>query len=288
MKKLVLIVLCGLIFSSISAHAMDAREIMDKVNNLDDGDSQYSKQTIATCKYVVKNNRIKCSERPRVKVIESVRKDFGPKGKDKKSVMIILDPAAERGIGFLQYDYDQAGKDTDQWMYLSALGKVKRIVSGSEDEPKTGSLFGSEFNYEDIEQRHIDDFTYRIVGEEKFRNHKTWIIESLPTPRHARKSNYSKSIQWIDQERFLPLKGELYDRRGKLIKQLSMSDHKKFDGVWVAQKLNINNVQTRRISSIKLNHTALNVKVNDEFLTQRTLTDGSFREQQLSTIRSSN
>ena len=54
---------------------------------------------------------------------------------------------------FLQYDYENTDKESDQWMYLSALGKVKRIVSGNDDEPKKGSFFGSEFGYEDFKHR---------------------------------------------------------------------------------------------------------------------------------------
>ena len=283
MYKMILTI--SMLAISGSAVADNARDIIQKVIDRDDGKTQFSKQTVATCKYAIVNRRISCEETPRIKVIESAMKDYGQKGKDKKSVMIIIDPPSERGIGFLQYDYEDQDKDSDQWMYLSALGKVKRIVSGNDDEPKTGTLFGSEFGYEDTEQAHVDDFTYRIIKEEKYQGKDCWVIESLPTPQHARKSNYSKTEQWIDKERLLMLKAKMYDRRGKLIKQMTQSDFIQKDGIWVGQKMNMNNVQSKRISTMKLENIALNVPVDDQLMSQRTLTDSAFREQRLQALR---
>jgi len=284
-KKFISIVFLSFLISPIT-YAQSARDIVQQANDRDDGKSQFSRQTIATCKYAIKDRRISCVESPRRKTLEAVSKDYGKRGKDKKSVMIILEPPSERGIGFLQFDYDEAGKDSDQWMYLSALGKVKRVVSGDEDAPKTGTLFGSEFSYEDTEQRHIDDFTYTIVKEESYQGRDCWVIESRPTASYARKSNYSRSEQWIDKERLLMLKANMYDRRGQLIKQMVQTDFVQQDGIWIARKMNMNNVQSQRISTMKLENIALNIPVEDQLMSQRTLTDGVFREQRLSTLRS--
>ncbi len=267
------------------SYGADARTIMQKVIDRDDGASQFSREMVATCQYTLANGQLRCAEKPRIKVVESVRKDYGPKGKDIKSIMIIEKPAADAGIGFLQFDYDAQDKESDQWMYLSALGKVKRIVSGSDNEPKKGSLFGSEFGYEDIEKLHVDDFVYKILKEETVDGRDCWVIESLPTPAHARKSNYSRSELWIDKERFLIHKSSIYDRGGQLFKQFSISDYELIDGVWVGKKMNMNNLRDQRISTMKSSDIRLNIPVDDEMMTQRTLTDGAFREQQLQAIR---
>ncbi|MDH5378192.1 MAG: outer membrane lipoprotein-sorting protein [Gammaproteobacteria bacterium] len=275
-----------LLLGPLLAQAQTARDIVQQVIDRDDGKTQYSKTTVATCKYTLTGGRLACSEQPRVKVLESATKDYGKKGKDKKTVMIIHEPASERGIGFLQYDYDEQDKDSDQWMFLSALGKIKRIVSGDDNQPKTGTLFGSEFGYEDTEQRHIDDFTYKLLKEETLRDRPVWVIESIPTPKHARKSNYSRSEQWIDKERFVMLKVKLYDRRGKLIKQMSQSDFVQKQGIWIAKKLNMNNVQSQRISTMKVDDIVVNLDVDDELLTKRTLSDAAFRSSKLEKLRS--
>ena len=260
-------------------YAEEARAIMQRVLDRDNGASEVSRTKLATCRYVKKSQRLVCAEDPRVKVFESVRKDFPVAGgKDSKSVMLIREPAGEQGIGFLQYDYEAQGRDSDQWMYLAALGKVKRIVSGSDDEPQTGSFFGSEIGYEDMEARHLDDYTYKLLKTDTYRNRPCWVIAAKPTPEHARKSNYSRSIQWIDQERLLSLKILLYDRKGQPAKQIVSTSVEQIGGIWIARRMHVNNVQTRRQTTMALESVALNVKVAAEFLTQRTLTDSAFRE----------
>jgi len=283
--KFVFIFFTGSFFLFGNVIADDARDIMKKVIDRNDGDSQYSLQTIATCKYEIKNRKLFCVDKPRIKLIEVIQKDTGKNNKDSQSVMIIKKPSSEKGIGFLQYDYDESGKDTDQWMYLSAMGKIKRIVSGNDNEPKKGTLFGSEFGYEDTEQAKLDNYNYRLIEEATYQGKESWVIESTPTPKQARKSNYSKLISWIDKYRSLPLRIKIYDRRGRLIKQLVFSNYKKIDNIWIAQKLNMNNVQSKRISTMKLNNIALNISVEGSLLTQRILTDGAFREKKLIKIR---
>lgn len=276
------VLFCVLGVFSVSAET--ARDIMQKVIDRNDGTTEVSRQKLATCRYIVRNKKIACAERPRVKVFEGVRKDFGPNEKDTRSVTIVREPQGERGIGFLQYDYEEQGKDSDQWMYLSALGKIKRIVSGNEDEPKTGSFFGSELSYEDLEARHIDDYNYKILKTATYAKRPTWIIESIPTPERARKSNYSKSIQWVDKERYLILKSLLYDRQGRKVKQVSVGKIENIDGIWMARRMNVSNLQTKRRTTLNLEAIVYNVSVEDNFLTQRTLTDAAFREQYLSRV----
>ena len=267
------------------ASAVTARDIMQDYIDRDDGKSQYSTSVIATCRYTSKNGKIKCAEKPRIKKLEGAQKDYGNNGKDSRSISIVLKPVAENGIGFLQFDYDATDRDSDQWMYLSALGKVKRLVSGNDDEPKSGTLFGSEISYEDIEKTHIDDYEYKIVKEESYQGRDSWVIESLPKPKRARKSNYSKSVSWIDKKTRLLLQAQVYDRAGKPIKHIVASQHELVDNIWISKQLNINNLQSRRITTMKTQTVIINPSINDELFTQRTLTDGAYRTRQLINLR---
>ncbi len=280
---LVIILLLGFL---TSIHAETPREIMRRVNDRDNGATQISLIKLSTCRYAVKNRKMGCVEKPRIKVMESVRKDFGENQEDSKSVIIILEPASERGIGFLQFDWDNPHKEADQWMYFSALGKVKRIISGSDDEPKTGSFFGTEITYEDLEARHLDDYTYKLLGEESYQKRSCWVIESTPTLKRARKSNYSKSVNWIDKERFLSLKSVLYNRQGRRVKRITNSSVEKINGIWVMKNMLVNNLGSKRLTTFKLKSTAYNFIVEDQFLTRRTLIDSVFREQKLKKYRS--
>ena len=273
------------IMAPVMAQGPDPREIMRQVIDRYDGDSRYTRSIIATCRYRKAAGGIRCVEHPRVKVLEGVEKDYGPDGKDTRGVTILLEPAAERGIGFLQFDYDDPDRETDQWMYLSALGKVKRLVSGKNDEPKRGTLFGSELAYEDVERAHIEDYIYKLLREEDYEGRACWVIESRPTAKRARKSNYSRAIQWIDKERMMALRVLLYDRGGRPVKQITLADVFRQDGVWIARRVNVNNVQTRRITTMKTESIVINPVVDDVLLTLRTLSDGNFRESRLQALR---
>lgn len=283
--KASIVALALLMISAPLMAAPDAREIMRQFNERDDGKSSYSLSVIATCRYQQDKGKMRCVENPRVKVLEGVQKDFGKNGKDSRSVSIIVKPAAEQGIGFLQYDYDDPKHDSDQWMYLSALGKVKRLVSGDDDAPKSGTMFGSEIAYEDIERDHLDDYHYTLLREETFQGRDCWVIESKPTPERARKSNYSRGISWIDKERMIMLQAQLYDRTGRPYKHVLAYDVQKVDGYWTAMKLNINNLQSQRITTMKTDKLVMNRPVQDALFSLRTLTDGAFREQQLNQLR---
>ncbi len=285
MKKLILIFLF-LWLSPAFVQAEDARQIIREVLDRDDGTTEVARVSLSTCVVVKKSKKIICKSRPRVKVMDMIRKDYGPNEKDHKTVTILLKPAGEKGIGFLQYDYEQKGKETDQWLYLSALGKVKRIVSGNENEPKTGSFFGSELSYEDMEKRHIDDYTYRILGKETYAKRECTVIESVPVPSRAKKSNYSKSLNWVDQSRRIILKSILYNRQGKKAKRIYYGDIKPVDNILVTHTIVIFNIDTRRRTYFTYDKIALNIDVKDEFLSQRTLTDGAFRGMNLKKYQS--
>lgn len=269
-----------------SSFAQDAREIMQRVLDRDDGSTQISRTKLTTCRYTIKNKKIACAETPRVKVLEQVRKDYGQQGQeDTKSVSILLEPIGERGIGFLQYDYDAQDKDTDQWMYLSALGKVKRIVSGSGNEPKIGSFFGSEISYEDLEARHLGDYSYKILAEETYLGRPCWVVEAVPVPEYTRKTSYGKSWQWIDKERDMMLKSMLFNKQGQKVKRISNSKLEEIDGIWTGRQMLVNNLETNRMTVLKLETIAYSIDVEDDFLTQRTLTDQAFRERLLNQYR---
>lgn len=286
MYRITLTVLIICLWTS-AAHANEAEGIIQRVLDRDDGTTEIGRVNLSTCGVVKKGKRTVCKSAPRVKIMDVVRKDYGPREKDHKTVTIIIEPAGEKGIGFLQYDYEQKGRETDQWLYLSALGKVKRIVSGNEDEPKTGSFFGTELSYEDMEKRHLDDYTYKILGEETYAQRPCVVIEATPTKQQARKSNYSKSRDWVDRERNIILKSVLYDRQGRKMKRVYFGRITTVSNILVPMQIAVLNLDTGRRTVMTYEKIALNIDVKDEFLTRRTLVDGAFRESNLKVYQES-
>ncbi len=282
---IILLIICY--FPNNSVYAQTALEIMlkvDKVSN-ESFSSSIQKMKLSTCKYGIQGKKMRCLENPRIKMLETVQKKTGEKGEDSYSIAIILEPVGERGIGMLTWDYDDAEKDADTWLYFSALGKVRRIISSTEDDDESGSFFGTEFSIEDMESTNVDEYTYKILKETTYQNRPVWIIESIPKLKQARKTRYGKTIVWIDKERHITLKANLYNRHGKPYKQLTMQKIELIDNVWLAGRVTMNNLVTRRVTHMNSLSVAFNIDVPGEFLTQRTLTDHAFRERNMVQLR---
>ena len=127
----------------------------------------------------------------------------------------------------------------DQWLYLPALKRVKRISSSN----KSGPFVGSEFAFEDFTAIELNKFDYTWVGEEPCGALTCDVLER--TPRYEN-SGYTKQVSWVDQTDFQIRKVEFYDRRGDLLKVLELSDYREYAGIWRAHKLSMNNVQTNK------------------------------------------
>ncbi len=146
-----------------------------------------------------------------------------------KSLMEFLSPADVKGTKFLSYSHIK--KDDDQWLYLPALKRIKRIASKN----KSGSFMGSEFSYEDLGSFDVDKYSYK--GEAKLTTvdgKKVYVGERTPITKN---SGYTKQISWTDAKTFLTLKVEYYDRKHELLKTATFEDYKKISGVWRIGKM---------------------------------------------------
>ncbi len=273
----------------VNAQQPSGREIMDLVDEAQraTSDSAFNRMQLSTCKFGVKDSRITCAERARVKALESVGKNYGLNLKDTKSITIVLEPAAERGIGMLSFAYDESDRDNETWLYLSALGRVKRIASGSsDDDTEPASVFGSEFTTEDTETGKLEEYQINVLEQTTESGRDVWKIEMIPNEERARKSRYSRTVSYIDKERFVALRTEMYDQYDKEVKRLLASRVELIDDVWVARSLTMMNLVTNRLSNMAILEINTGIDVDDEFLTQRTLTDVAFRETELEKLRS--
>ena len=274
--------------SSVSAQDLNGMEIMELVDEAQrsTSDSAFNRMQLSTCRFGIKESRITCAERPRVKSLESVGKNYGLNLKDTKSITIVLEPAAERGIGMLSFAYDESDRDNETWLYLSALGRVKRIASGSsDDDTEPASVFGSEFTTEDTDTGKLEEYTISVVEETTESGRDVWKIEMIPNEERARKSRYSRTISYIDKERYVALRTEMYDQYDKEVKRLMASRVELVNDVWVARSLTMMNLVTNRLSNMAILEINTGIAVEEEFLTQRTLTDVAFRETELEKLR---
>ncbi len=266
----------------------DARAIMEKVDaqQQQSNDNSFSRLRLSSCRFGVQQGQVRCIENPSVRVLEGVSMNLGDNNKDNRSLLIVLEPSSERGLGMLSYSYDDPNRDNETWLYLSALNTVRRIASGgqsSDNEPV--ALFGSEFTTEDQETGKLDDYDFALLESTSIQGREVWLIETTPRAERARTSRYSRTLSWIDQERLVPLRVSTFDRQNQEYKRFLFSQFEEQQGLWRARSVTAMNLQTSRLSSMQTEAVQFGVSIEPEFLTQRALTDQSFRERHLNQLR---
>ena len=159
-----------------------------------------------------------------------------------KSLVIFDDPADVKGTAFLSFSHKVG--DDDQWLYLPALKRVKRISSST----KSGPFMGSEFAYEDMSSQEIEKYTYRYLRDESFDGRDHFVVERYPVDK---KSGYKRSIVWMDQAEYRTTKVEFYDRKDALLKTLTFEDYEQYlDRHWRAAQLHMVNHQTGKSTTL--------------------------------------
>jgi hypothetical protein len=290
MKTTYRIFLAALFLAAPTASlAQDAREIMIKVDDMTNHTyrSSVRQMKFSTCRYTLSGGKLSCTEKPRIIRFDlfSTHVPVAQRGVDHKSLDVIVDPISDKGTAMLSWIYADENKPYDIWLYLPVLSKVKRMVSVA-DGNEAGAMFGSEISTEDSSvDRKIGDYTYKLLGQETYRGRPVWKIEMTPTDRRRKRSYYSRIVTYVDKERSIVLKDELYDPSGRYYKEWSVIEAKQFGRAWLPVKASMNNLLKRRITVMETSAVALNVDIDEEFLTQRSLTDFAYRERQMQLYR---
>lgn len=159
-----------------------------------------------------------------------------------KALTIFDEPRDVAGTAFLSFSYTQ-GAD-DQWIYLPALKRVKRIATRN----KSGPFMGSEFAYEDMTSFELEKFSFRYLRDERLNNQNMFVIEQIPTDKY---SGYSKQVAWVDKEHYRVHRIDFYDRRNSLLKTLTMEDFELYeDKFWRAHRSDMENLQTGKSTTL--------------------------------------
>lgn len=157
-------------------------------------------------------------------------------GEGDKSLIIFDQPRDVKGTAFLSYTH-KVGPD-DQWLYLPALKRVKRIASNN----KSGPFVGSEFAYEDLSSQEVEKYTYKYLGEETLDGVSCFLVERYPVDP---KSGYTRQVVWVDKDRYVSLKVDFYDRKDSLLKTLRFSSYRQYlEKYWRAEQMEMVNHQT--------------------------------------------
>jgi len=160
-----------------------------------------------------------------------------------KSVVIFDQPRDIKGTVFLTHS--KILDSDDQWIFLPALGRVKRISS----QNKSGPFMGSEFAYEDMSSREVGKYSYKWLRDEPCGKMTCSVIEAVPLYKN---SGYTRLINWIDHEYLQARKTEFYNRRGDLLKVLTLKGyHLYLDQYWRPGDLFMENKMTGKTTRLK-------------------------------------
>lgn len=188
-------------------------------------------------------------------------------GDGDKSLSIFDEPADVKGTASLTWSHSD--KPDEQWLYLPALKRVKRISSKN----KSGPFMGSEFAFEDIGSQEVDKYTYKYLRDESLDGKESFVMERYPIDKN---SGYTKQLSWIEKERHIAVKIDFYDRKGSLLKTLTAKDFNQYlDKHWRPTTMDMINHQSGKSTTLTFE--------NYQFKTG--LSDSDFQKNALKKLR---
>ena len=162
-------------------------------------------------------------------------------GDGDKSLITFTSPADVDGTKMLTWTYKT--KNDDQWIYLPAFKRVRRISSRN----KSGAFMGSEFAYEDLGSQEVEKYSYTWLRDERVDGRECWVMERVPKDS---RSGYSKQVVWTDKAYHQAVKIDFYDRKGELLKTFTLSAFEAFGKYWRPGLIAAKNHQTKKQSTL--------------------------------------
>ena len=258
LKSLVLLVLLTTPVAGFSQSAEDrGLEIAQAAKDFDQGFTDFTANMTMT----LKNRAGRTSRRLiRIRTLEV-------EGDGDKSLSIFDEPADVKGTAMLTYTHGL--KPDDQWLYLPALKKIKRISSRN----KSGPFMGSTFAFEDLGSQEVEKYSYKYLRDEPCGDWSCYVLERYPQYKH---SGYTRQVVWVDTEGYRMLKAEYYDRKKALLKTLVAGDFQQFLGhYWRPGRMDMVNHQTGKSTLLEWS----------DYQFKTGLSDRDFRSQTLKRVR---
>jgi outer membrane lipoprotein-sorting protein len=175
-----------------------------------------------------------------------------------KSVLRFTAPAEVKGVALLVVNHPD--RASDQWMWTPAIERDRRIAL----QDRSTRFFGTDFSFEDLEERDVEQYEYALRGDEAVDGAACWRIES--TPRQTKSSQYSRSLVWIRKDNYSFARIENYVK-DQLVRRLAYSDIQNVQGIWTARVLEMTDVRRGSRTRLTLDKLQYNVPLKDEDFT---------------------
>jgi hypothetical protein len=247
MSKLPLVLFC------LAGFAQDARQIVEESQKRHRSSSQQYEGFLQ-----VFNPNGKNSEK---------RWKFSRSGNygESKALLRFLNPPEVKGVALLIVNHPD--RASDQWMWLPEIQRDRRVAL----QDRSTRFFGTDFSYEDLEERDVNQSDYKLLGEETAAGQPCWKIES--TPRKSKSSQYSRIVMWIRKDIYFPVQYEMF-AKGQLVRKLSYRRIEKVSGVWSSLEMEMLDVRRNGRTVLKWDKLQYNLPLKDELFTLQALRRG--------------
>jgi len=177
-----------------------------------------------------------------------------------KVIIRFIAPAEVKGVALLVLNYPD--RASDQWMWTPAINRERRIAT----QDRRTRFFGTDFSFEDLEERDIGQYSYELHGEEALDREPCWKI--VATPQAGKRSQYTRSTYWVRKSNYTYAQIENYDDSG-LVRRLKYSEVENIQGIWTAKTLEVQDLTRKSRTTLSLQSIKYNEPLaNDRFTVQ--------------------
>lgn len=228
------------------ANAQDARQIVDEAQKRTDAKSQRYEGLLQ-----VFDAKGKISDK------RWTLERLGSHGRSK-AVLRFTAPAEVKGVALLIVNHPD--RASDQWMWTPAIERDRRIAL----QDRSTRFFGTDFSFEDLEERDVDQYDYALLGDDTIDRAVCWKIQS--TPKQSKSSQYTKSVVWVRKDNYAFARIENFVKND-VVRRLSYADIRNVQGIWTARQLEMQDLRRDSRTRLTLDKLEYNVPFNDEDFT---------------------
>jgi len=232
------LMLAGFVTVDAAAESLDdvagltGRQVMERVDERPEGE------------WVTRRLRMELTDRrgrTRTRDTVGYRRYYG---KERRSVLFYTAPANIKDTAFLTWDYPEADRDDDQWLYLPAVRKIRRVSSSDRGD----YFLGTDLTFEDLKREgkgNLEEFEHERKTVEEVDGVSCIVVEGLPiSDEIARELGYGRVLSYVDPETWMIRRSEFWDPNGNPLKTIHSEGIEEIDGFWTATRIHVQNHKT--------------------------------------------
>jgi hypothetical protein len=181
---------------------------------------------------------------------------------DSKAIVRFIEPAEVKGVALLVVNHPD--RSSDQWMWTPSIGRDRRIAL----QDRSTRFFGTDFSFEDLEERDVNQFDFKLTGEESIDGAACWRVEARP--RQGKSSQYTLTRTWIRKDNYVPVQYESFIK-DQVVRRLHQTDIKNIQGIWTPHTLEMTDLRRNSRTILRTGKLTYNVPMKDDDFTVQAL-----------------